>query len=223
MAKRPTKALNTPKGELNWVFITGEGKEDLNGNPRYSAAIYFEENSADLKKFQAEIMSYWEEHKPKTAKKPKSIGIYLELKEKDSDKTTVSSVTQPFDTDEYVKTGRVCVQAWTGVTNHDGSPKRIKTYNAKGSEVSLGSKSIGNGSIGRLGLTAGIYENGANVGVTLYLNGIQLTKFVEYTAGSSFEADDDEDGFTGLEGDFDSLSQEEDEISAPAATKKVRL
>lgn len=221
MAKKPTQSLNSPKGELRWIFITGDGKEDLNGNPRYSASIYFKKDDPEIKAFQKTAEAFWEANKPKGAKKAKSIGVYIELKEKDSDKVTISSITQPYDKDEYVETGYVCINAWTGIKNQDGSPKRVKTYNAKGSEVSLGSKTIGNGSIGRLGLMMGIYENGPNAGVTLYLNGIQLTKFVEYSAGANFAADEDEeDGFTGVEGDFDSVAETSEEVTTPA---QVRL
>lgn len=228
MAKKPTQSINSPKGELRWIFITGEGKEDLNGNPRYSASIYFKKDDPALKAFQKEVEAFWEANKPKTAKKAKSIGIYLELEEKDSGKITISSITQPYDKDDYSETGFVCINAWTGIANQDGSKKRVKTYNAKGSEVSLGSKTIGNGSIGRLGLVMGIYENGPNVGVTLYLSGVQLTKFVEYSAGASFAADDDdEDGFSGIEEDFDSISDTADDSAdseAPAKAKaSVRL
>ena len=39
-AIRKTK---TPKGELRWVIITGEGKEDLQGNLKYSASILLDD------------------------------------------------------------------------------------------------------------------------------------------------------------------------------------
>ena len=39
-AIRKTK---TPKGELRWVIITGEGKEDLQGNLKYSASIVLDD------------------------------------------------------------------------------------------------------------------------------------------------------------------------------------
>lgn len=227
MAKSVLKNINTPKGELQWVFITGDGKKDLNGNDRYQASLYFSEDDAGLLNFRKEVEQFWEENKPKTARKAKSIGIYLELREKVGDKITQVSITQPYDRDELEPTGRVVISAWTTTTNKDGSAKKIKIFGAKNQEVSLGGKLIGNGSVGRLGLTMGIYENGANVGVTLYLNAIQLTKFVEYTAGSSFEVDDeDEDAFNGTEETFDDLeaapAQEAEE--APAKGKKsVRL
>lgn len=224
MAKSNIVQINSPKGELRWVFITGEGKEDLNGNSRYSASVYFDAKNADLKTFQAKVEAFWEENKPKGAKKAKSLGIYRELKENATDKTTVVSITQPYDKDEYTETGMVCISGWTGTKNKDQSPKKVKTYNAKGSEVSLGSKLIGNGSIGRLGLAMGVYENGPNAGVTLYLNGVQLTKFVEFSSGANFEEDeDDEDGFSGIEEDFDSIPQSAQEEEAAKPTSKVRL
>lgn len=226
MSKRIVKTINTPKGELAWVFITGEGKEDLNGNPRYSASVYFPKDSKEFAKYQADVMAFWEENKPKSAKKPKSIGIYLEVvelnpQEGEAPRTTVVSITQPYDKDEYKETGRVAVQAWTGTKNRDGSAKRLKVANAKGAEVSLGSKIIGNGSEGRLATAMQVYENGPNVGVSLYLNGVQLTKFVEMSSGVTFEADDDvdEDSFTG----FDDSMEAFEEVDQPTTAAKVRI
>ena len=58
-----------------------------------------------------------------------------------------------------------------------------------------------------------------DAGVTLYLNGIQILKLVEYNADDGFDADDsEEDGFTGDEG----WSGEED-TTASEPTEKTRL
>lgn len=227
MAK-PTLSLNTPVGNLNWIFISGEGKEDLNGNLRYSASVYFSSRD-EIKGLEAELNKFWEDNKPKSARKPKSMGVYHELKSKSDDKITQKSVTIPYDTEEFEPTGRFVVSAWTGTTNKDGSHKVVKTYNAKGAQVALGSKVIGEGSRGRLGVAAQVYENGPNIGLTLYLNGIQLTKFVEFTGGGSFDAVD-EDGWTGDDLNDDGMGGVADATSdAPASApahqpeRKVKL
>lgn len=208
MAK-PTLKLNTPVSDLNWVFITGDGKEDLNGNPKYSASVYFDAED-DVKAFEEQVMEFWKEHKPKSARKPKAIGIYRECEVVGEDgKLTAKSITQPIDVDEFKPTGRIIITAKTGTTWPDGKPVVVKTYNAKGAEVALGDRVIGPGSRGRLGVTLGIYENGANVGVSIYLNSIQITKFVELQSDAGFDAVD-EDGWTG-----DDLN--EDGIGAVAA------
>lgn len=196
MAK-PSLKLNTPIGDLNWVFITGEGKEDLNSNPKYSASVYFESED-DIKAFEEQVMDFWKEHKPKSARKPKAIGIYKECEVVgEENKLTAKSITQPIDEEEFKPTGRVIITAKTGTTWPDGKQVVIKTYNAKGAEVALGDKIIGPGSRGRLAVSLDIYENGSNVGVSTYLNGIQLTKFVELQTDAGFDAVEEEDGWTG--------------------------
>lgn len=197
----PTKRLVTPKGDLAWVFITGEGRKDLNGNDRFVASVKYPNGADELAKVQAEIKEFWDENKPKGKGKPKSTGVKVE-----TDK-------------EGEETGFTLVNMWTGTTFPNGNPKVVKTYNSKGAEVSLGSKSIGNGSVGSLSGTMAIYENGPNVGVTIYLNAVQLSKFVEFSQDAGFEADDEE-GFTGLEGtDFD----ESDEDVPHQPSPKVKL
>jgi hypothetical protein len=196
MAK-PTLKVNTPVGDLNWVYILGEGKEDLNGNKRYSASVYFN-SEAEAEPLKAALMDFWKDNKPKGATKPKSIGMYYEVESLvEPSKISQKSVTQPIDTEEFKATGRIIVNAWTGITLPDGKAKVVKTYNAKGAEVALGDKIIGPGSRGRLAIAGQVYESGANRGISLYLNGIQLTKFVELSGGSSFDAVDEEDGWTG--------------------------
>lgn len=231
MAKKPSLKTKTPIGDLNWVFINGNVKQDLNGNDRYSASVYLDEADEKVKSFIKEIEDFWKEHKPKTARKAKSIGVYYQVKdlvkseEEGADKFTQVSITQPFDESEFEKTGTLIINAWTGITWPDGKEKVIKIYNAKGAEVSLGDRKIGPGSRGRLGVTASIYENGANVGVSLYLNSIQLTKFVEFTGGDDdFEAIEDEDAWTGEDLNDDGMSAISEEADTSVTPKaKVRL
>lgn len=178
--------LVTPVGDLKWVFITGNGKKDLNGNDRFVASVSFPSDSEELKTVKKAINTFWNENKPKGKTKPKSNGIREEFV-KDSD-----GEPQP--------TGNYLVNFWTGVVFPDGTPKIIKTMNAKGAEVALGGRKIGNGSRGAISGAMDVYENGPNCGVTLYLNAIQLTWFVEFTDDAGFTAqEDDEDGWTGEE------------------------
>jgi hypothetical protein len=171
--------FNSPVGNLAWVFITGAGKKDLNGNDRFVASLEFNKDDPALKQLEAQVMAFWEANKPSGAKLPKSTGVKV-VKDKDGNPTDTRSVN-----------------FWTGTTNQDGSTRTIKTYNAKAVEVNLGNKKIGNGSRGAISGTMAIFDQGvANRGVTLYLNAIQITKFVEYQDGPGFVAAD-EDGWTG--------------------------
>ncbi len=181
-----SQKIITPLGELRWVFITGEGRESLNGDPRYSAALRLKTDSKELAQIEAEIKAFWEAEKPKEAKKCASNGIRLE-QDKDGKET-----------------GYSLVNFWTGTHFADGKQKVVNTYNSRGQKVSLGAKSIGNGSVGAISGTMSTYSSKPNHGVTLYLSGIQLTKFVEYSQ---------DDGFEAQEGDFEQV--EEDEFNNP--------
>ena len=218
MAKSQTiQSVQTPKGELQWVTITGEGKENLSGKMQYVASIVFDNDDPALKKLQAEIDAFWKEHRPKKIKVPKSNGFYPEMRKTDETDEDGEQIKEP--------TGRTILAFKTGVAWPDGSPVVVKTYNSKGKPVALGTTKIGNGSIGRIGGSYDIYINKApgsgaivDAGVTFYLNGIQITKLVEFTDEMEFDVDeDDEDGFTGVEGDFDEV----DNTEAPKAGPRL--
>jgi hypothetical protein len=190
-----TEKLVTPIGELNWVFITDQGKKDLNGNDRFVASVRFHKDSAEFKAVQKQINDFWNANKPKGAKL-KSNGIQV-VKEKTDEVDSEGDAV-------YEETEMRDISFWTGTTFPNGNAKVIKTHNSRGSEVSLGSKKIGNGSIGAISGVMDIYDQGvAARGVTLYLNAILIKKLVEYTGGDAGFEDVSEDGdFDGTEDDF---------------------
>jgi len=198
------QTAQTPIGDLEWVFITGKGKKDLNGNDRFVASVVLDTDSDACKEFKSSIEDYWEANKPKGAKL-KSLGFKI------------------LEDENNEPTGRTSFNFWTGIAFPDGQPKVVKVFNAKGAEVSLGTKKIGNGSRGRIKGAMAIYDNGpAARGVTLYLNGIQLTKFIPFEGGVDFDAVDDEEG-EGFEGvDDDGMGAIEDN-EPENTTSKPRL
>lgn len=206
-----TKQLVTPVAELMWVFIDGKGKKDLNDNDRYVASLRFPVDGPVHKSLEAELKVFWDENKPKGKGKPKSNGLKLELgKEVDAD-------------GEKIPTGNMMLNMWTGIAFPDGTQKIIKIYNSKGAEVSLGKKKIGNLSRGSLSGQMAIYINGANVGVTVYLSGIQITKFTEFKQDDGFKAQaDGEGGFDGVENE-DGFTGTENEDVPNHQTPKVAL
>lgn len=170
--------VTTPKGTLQWAFINGAGKENLNGDMQYTVdLVTSREEAAPLIK---QLEDLWEESKPKTARQAKSMG-YKEAKE---------------DPDSIVFTFK------TKTTYPSGDPKRVDVFNAQAQKINFpDDKKIGNGSIGRVSGMAAIYDAGKlGAGVTLYLNAVQLIKLIEYAGGSGdFAAEDG--GFEGY-GDF---------------------
>jgi hypothetical protein len=215
--------FKSPKGTLEWVTISGEGKENLSGKLKYQADVVLDPKNNGVHQAAIDaIDAFWAENKPKGyRKKAKSLGYYLHDVEKDADGEPVFNEDgeKVFDPD-----GKVALKFSTDtVFAKSGDAKVIKIYNAKANVVSLGDKTIGNGSEGYISGMMAIYKNEnkgvlVDAGVTLYLNAIQLTKFVAYEgADAGFEADEDEGGFTGVDEDADFESVESD------TPKKVKL
>lgn len=214
-----TKKFTSPKGEIEWATIDGEGKANLSGKMQYVANVVVDSDDPIVDS----INEFWDEHKPKGFKKaPKSTGIYpykAASGEKDED-----------GKDVYEEVEGKCTLAFkTGTHYTDGQPKKIQIYNSKARKVELPKDTkIGNGTIGQISGAMGIYQtmspNGKSLidaGVTLYLNSIKISKLVEYEGdGDNFEPDEDgEEGWTGDEGwEGDDSTTEE-----PAAKGKPKL
>ena len=222
MAK--TQKLNTPKAELMWATIDGEGKENLSGKMKYVVTALVPKDSDIVK----EIRDYWKEHRP--------AGFKLTKKSDDNPKGYKSDGIYPHkvDSGEVDEDGDkiynehpdlVELRFSTDTTWPDGKAKKIQIYNARGRKVELpdGVK-IGNGTLGCVSGAMGIYAQEVkgkvvDAGVTLYLNAIQIIKLEEYSEDAGFESyDDEEGGFTGDEGWEGETSQEE-----PSEDAKVKL
>jgi hypothetical protein len=184
--------IKSPVGELEWVIITGEGKENLSGVMQYKADLVLEGEPAE--KLKAEIQAFWEANRPKGIVEPKSLGFYdHQIPTGEKDEETGKNI--------YEKTGKTMFSFKTATTFGDGKPKVVQVFNASGARINLGEQTIGNGSRGRIDGAIDIYEvrgkgkNAAIVdaGVTLFLNAIQLSKFVPYVGGPNFDAIDGED------------------------------
>lgn len=204
MASKTAVNVQTPKGVLEWVFFNGDGKLNKHGKYKYQASVIVPD--AEAQAFKDQIDTFWQENKPKGAKKPTTKGYRNQSRatdqlDEDGDKIyeDVPGFTEFFFS--------------TGATWPDGKPRKIAIHNAKNMPVAL-TKKIGNGSIGRLAGIMDVYDVAGNQGINLYFGAIKLLKFVEYQEGPSFD-DDDEDaemegGFTGAEeSDFEGEESEE--------------
>jgi hypothetical protein len=200
MAKSTTiTKVKTPKGELQWVTIDGEGKENMSGKMQYVASIAFDPAEPKWKALMDEVDAFWQENRPKKIKEPKSNGFYPETVKTDETDEDGEAIKK--------ETGRMLLQFKTSTTWPDGKPTIVKTYNSKAKEVQLGDTKIGNGSLGSIAGSYDMYTNSTkqgvvvDAGVTFYLTAIQISKLVEFTQDAGFEADEDEeDGWTGDEG-----------------------
>ena len=163
-----TQAIKTPKGELEWVNISGEGKENLSGKMQYLCSIVLDPSEPEHKEFIDQVNKYWEDNKPKGFTKPaKSTGLYPHKARTDETDDSGKAV--------YEEDGLTVATFKTSVTWPDGKAVKVRTFNAKGKEAALGDIQIGNGSIGRISGSMGIYtnklKNGTvlDAGVALYL------------------------------------------------------
>lgn len=187
--------FKSPKGELEWVTIDGDGKENLSGKMQYLANVVIEADDPIV----AKINEYWEANKPKGFKKDaKSNGMYPHKADSGEKDETGKAI--------YEEDGKLYLAFKTGTSYPDGSTKKVQIYNAKAAKVELPSgTSIGNGSVGVVSGAMGIYlsktPKGAIVdaGVTLYLDAIQILKLEEFTQDAGFEIEEDGE-FTGDEG-----------------------
>lgn len=188
-----TTPITTPVGTLEWVFISGKGKEDMQGNLMYTVDLVLD--GAEAEALKATIDAIWKANKPSHISAPKSTGHYphtVSTGEKDENGKAI-----------YKETGKTKFTFKTGTTYTSGDAKVVKIFNAKGSEIALGEQFIANGSRGRIAGAVGVYtiENKGKVmqaGTTLYLNSIQLAKFIPYAGGASFDA---------IEGDCDGVGE----------------
>ena len=219
------QSFKTPKGVLNWVIISGEGKENLSGRMKYNADLVLPKDSPEAKKLIEFIDEYWMDNLPPSwnAKRaPKSTGYRDEMVVVVND--AGEKQYKEDGTLEKESTGNVVFTFSTDTAYPSGDPKKVSVFNAKGNKVDLGAKKIGNLSEGKISGSVGVYVvkdkkgNIMDAGTTLYLNSIQLTKFVEFSGEENWDADEDGEGWTG-EGENDDWSgesgQEPEQKSTP--------
>jgi len=67
-----TEPCESPVGTIEWAFIDGDGKEDMNGDKKYTIDVVVSPEQKD--EFLAKIDAFWEANKPAGAKDYKSNG-----------------------------------------------------------------------------------------------------------------------------------------------------
>ena len=175
--------FTSPKGNLKWAFVTGQGKETEKNSNKYKYQVVVSVDEADAKEAIAHIDNFWKENRPKGSKA--------------NPKTSAYKYEEDEETGE--RTGKVYFGMSTVTKFPSGDAKIIKIFTAKKPvrEVQLGDKKIGDESIGRGMGTLAIYEYNGSFGTTLYLDAISLSSFKPYVGGvdadSVVEDDDAED------------------------------
>ena len=207
----------TPVGELYYVQISGQGKLNYNEDGyNYVATIYLTGEAAEQMKTKCdEVLG----EVPK-GKNIKSRGYRQLLK--DADGLFVPTANTKEREENAEETGIWAFQFSTATTFADGKTKKITVYNSAKppTPINLGDRKIGNGSKGAISGRMQRYERGKDVGVSLFLNAVQLVDFVEFTSDAGFEAQ--EGGYIGDEG-FNPNTEESDVSNeAPAQDVKAK-
>ena len=179
-------------GELRWVFVTGNGvpRSEDDDTPVYRASIVYPDIDS-AKKYIDILKELWKESGNKG-------------------KPTYPGYKMLVDQETGEETGEVSFQAWTFVENQKtGKKKSIPIYDARNRKVSNPEAlRIGNGSIGSLAVVAKSYNKKTSKGISLYLQGLQLIKYIPYEPDLGFEEVEDEEAFTEESLDFSSENVE---------------
>ena len=147
----------SPVGELQWVFITGQGKQNFNGDGyNYCADLVLKTDSDACQGLKDLILEEF----------------HAEMGTKANAKSTGWR-----DKDD----GNTVFTFKTGATFKDGTPQVITTFDKNGNKFDLGDTKIGNGSVGKVFFNIGTYTFQQSKGVSLYLKAIQIASLNEYT------------------------------------------
>lgn len=212
--KKKLTRVVTPVGKLMYLNIDGPGKEkyDADKGNEYVATIWLTgDESVDLRaSMDKEVGEIRDDEVLKSAG-------YRQLME-DSEGNVFTPTKKNV---AKQKTGKLIdlysFTFKTGTEYADGKVKKIKVFDTVPKEVNLKGKKIGNGSIGAISgnMERTVYKG--EVSCSMYLNAIQLTKFIPYTEDTGFGAqegdfdgnvEDEETGFVGSSAD----DEAEDEI-----------
>jgi len=197
--------VKTQVGDLNYVFITGEGRNQSKkgAEPKYQfvASIITKEGSPLHKDMEKQIEAEWTRYKEenKVKGRPKTNGIKIE--KKPDPKGEIDPETEEV---RRIPTGNVVITFKTNTKWPDGNPQVVKVYanqkDATGKvyaadvteQVHAANWTIGNGSTGIIHGRAMGNDVGGDHKVTLYLSAIQIATLKKYE-GTEIEAAEIED------------------------------
>ena len=163
-----------------WATLKGESTYQGKGTGKKGLNLVL--SGKALEALKAEVEDYIAEQMP--AKKVK--GVNRPFKEKD---------------------GKVYIKAETYAFEKDTRKEKfVPLSNAKGEAVKQ-AVDVGNGSVVRLKVTLQMTEYQGKDYLKFWLNALQIRKLEVYVAGGGFEADEEEDGWTGDE--FDGEADED--------------
>jgi len=200
-------AINSPIGELMYVMVTGQGKENFEGDGYdYQCCVDVPEKEAE--DFIGEMEDFLDENAPKNSNEAGS--FYRSHEDDDTIKEGYIRFTFKTKTEfEDKKTGEM-KQTKVNILDSDGNNVKLPE-----------GKLIGNGSTGRAIGNAVIWTRGNKKkqehGLSLYLNKVQIKDFIPYE-GETVEAISG-GSFKGFDND---LQPEEDEATEETTSRRSR-
>lgn len=202
MADEKTKIIS-PKGELLYVNISGTGKLDYDGKfYEYVASVKLDKKKA--KEFYKEICKFFNKNKPSWFK----------------DDEPSNKIMRKQDDGDYLFQFKTKAEFEDAKGNT--RPTRIGIANSKGKEVKLPEEeAIGNGSIGKISGTMTIHSDkrGGTAGVSLWLNNVQLLKYIKYVADMGFDEEEDGD-FEDFDNELEETGKDVEDVQKKKKKKK---
>jgi hypothetical protein len=178
------KNIITPIGEFTYVRVTTPTQIDPASKPQYSCSLTIK--GAEAEKLKTEIDYLFKENFPN--KQPSTLGY----------KEVDGGYVFKFRTNAYYGEGE------------DKKEKKIKLVDKYNDSLDEGIM-IGDGSTGRVNASIAPYTFGKKVGMSLYLNGVQIKDLILYNGGGFEALEDKEDGFTPIaDSAADSTADSED-------------
>ncbi len=188
------KWVNTPFGNLNWCSVNGKGVANYNEDGfQYQATIYLKgEDAKQLIDDIDEVLG-----KPVKGSKIKSLGYHPICRDKkgkqliDEDGSII--YFKKDDIKDLDMHDEWAFQFKTGVEFADGNKKQIDIFDSEPDKgpIDFSNQKIGNGSIGSIQGLLKRWERkkGKKItcGVSLFLNKIQITELVPYSADAGFK------------------------------------
>jgi hypothetical protein len=174
--------IATPVGDLKYCSVTGKGRENFDGDGYiYQASVILPKKQGE--ELYGKICEFFVENKP--------AGF--------SGDEPMNKIMRPIEGDK--KNVMFTFNTNTTFQNEDGDviKTKVKIKNSKDQERELpDGVGIGDGSRGAISGKLKVYGNRKKAGVSMFLNALQIIKFVEYKDNDGFDAHED--------GDFDDFT-----------------
>jgi hypothetical protein len=114
----------------------------------------------------------------------------IEMMREEAEEELGKKVADKINFPEENEDGTITLKFSTKAKDQKGNNKELRFFDGAGNRIDGEGLNIGNGSKLKIKATMKAYKNGSNVGVSLYIDSVQIIDLVEF-GGSGFEADEE--------------------------------